>query len=117
VEASSKSPVLSQQDSASSLFSTSGDGGAKRSSALQQNGIPQTLYWNGRIHLEYRNGWVSCDDGGGKTLRLCWLPKVLRGHAHASNGTIFAVGAKDGQMTILDFAGTLQMYGDLGVLE
>jgi hypothetical protein len=79
--------------------------------------IQQASADNRYLGFDFETGWISCNNRRKESLRLCWLPDVLRGHAYASYGPIFAIGALDGQMTVLDFAETLRMFENIGVLE
>jgi hypothetical protein len=68
----------------------------------------EALIW----HQE--SGWVSWQSSkDSSSVQLCWLSLERRGSAFAWHDTTAVIGAQNGAVTILDFAGVIGMLKGL----
>jgi hypothetical protein len=65
------------------------------------------------------NAWITWPTEDGSIVQICWLPAELRGiseaYAISVNTGWAAVGSLAGDVTVIDFSGTLSMLQRLGI--
>jgi hypothetical protein len=59
---------------------------------------------------DIETGWISWKHLDGiRLVPLCWLPPERRGKSFACRDTMAAIGAQEGEVTILDFSDVIAM--------